>query len=116
MVVERSLPVAPGTAVVLSAGPIDHRRFPIGMNVSSPMIPVNGRPVIGWILDDLIRKGITRTTLVIREDDAHCRDFLQRGYEGRIRLRVATVHGDGSLLTSLQAGLRATDNGDGPVR
>jgi len=98
--------------VVLCAGPINYTHLPIGTNVSNAMIPINGRPVIGWILDDLLRKDIDRVAVVVRADDDRCRQFVRRAYGGRMDLRVASLDG-GTILHSLQAGLAEAADGDG---
>ncbi len=112
---ERSLEAPEGWTVVLCAGPINYTHLPIGTNVSNAMIPINGRPVIGWILDDLLRKSIGRVAVVVRADDGRCQEFVRRAYGGRMELRVATLDG-GTILHSLQAGMRAAGVTDGSVR
>ena len=54
------------TTVILCAGAIDYRELPLAVSESNAMIPVNGKPVIGWILDDLLRKGIDEAIVVAR--------------------------------------------------
>ncbi|MDP9341267.1 MAG: NTP transferase domain-containing protein [Actinomycetota bacterium] len=112
---ERVVEQLGGWTIVLCAGPINYTHLPIGTNVSNAMIPINGRPVIGWILDDLLRKGIDRVAVVVRADDARCQAFVRRAYGGRMELRVTTLDG-GTILHSLQAGLRAAGVQDGSVR
>ena len=72
------------------------------------MIPVNGKPVIGWILDDLLTKGIRQATVVLREQDRRLQAFLQRAYAGRMDLHEASLREEGTIVQSLQAGLRHT--------
>jgi dTDP-glucose pyrophosphorylase len=112
---ERALERPEGWTVVLCAGPINYTHLPIGTNVSNAMIPINGRPVIGWILDDLLRKSIERVAVVVRADDARCQEFVRRAYSGRMELRLATLEG-GTILHSLQAGLGAAQVTDGSIR
>ena len=74
------------------------------------MVPVNGKPVIGWILDDVLAKDIHQTMVVLREENRRLAEFLCRAYGERMRLSLAPVNGEGSIVHSLQAGLveRAT--------
>jgi dTDP-glucose pyrophosphorylase len=104
-----------GAAIILAAGAMDYRHLPLGTNLSNAMIPVNGRPVIGWILDDLAVKGIREATIVHREEDVRLREFVEWAYQGRMTIRMATVAGGGSILDSLAAGLGYSE-GSGPVR
>lgn len=94
------------TNIILCGGPINYTNLPVGTNLSNAMIPVNGKPVIGWILDDLLRKGITQATVVLREQDRRLQSFLQQAYSGRMELACAPLSGDGTILQSLNAGLR----------
>ena len=112
---ERTLGPPAAWTVVLCAGPINYTHLPIGTNVSNAMIPINGRPVIGWILDDLLRKSIDRVSVVVRADDARCEEFVRRAYGGRMEVRIAALDG-GTILHSLQAGLLGADATDGSVR
>jgi len=107
--------VSDGIAIILAAGPIDFRHLPVGTNLSNAMIPVNGRPVIGWILEDLIRKEVRSVTVVVRREDRRLIDFLRWAYAARVALAVAEVEAGGSILDSMAAGL-AISTTDGPLR
>lgn len=61
------------TNIILCGGPINYSNLPIGTTQSNGMVTVNGKPVIGLILDDLLAKGIRRATVVVR-----LQDFLER--------------------------------------
>ena len=100
------------TTIVLSAGPINYSNLPIGTNQSNAMIPVNFKPVIGWILDDLLDKNIRQAIIVLREQDRPLQDFLQRAYVGRMDLTMVPLREEGTIVQSLQAGLcRSPTNG-----
>ena len=92
--------------IILCGGPINYTSLPIGTNQSNAMVPVNGKPVIGWILDDLMAKGIRQATVVLREQDRHLHDFLDRAYARRMTLSMASVQAPGSIVASLHAGLQ----------
>lgn len=69
------------------------------------MIAVNGRPVIAWILNDLIAKGQDSVIVVYRTEDAHLRDFLQRVYAHQLQIQFAALEESHSILESLAFGL-----------
>lgn len=96
------------TTLVLCGGPINYSNLPVGTNQSNAMVPVNGRPVIGWILDDLLAKGIRAVTVVLREQDHRLRNFLQAAYANRMSLTIAPLAHEGSILQSLQAGMQSS--------
>jgi dTDP-glucose pyrophosphorylase len=93
--------------VILCASSIDPSSMPIGIHVSPAMVPVNGKPVISWILDDLQRKKIGKIVVVLRDQDQALIDFIHRIYSQRMDIVLARVPHGGSILHSLQAGLAA---------
>lgn len=103
------------TTLVLCGGPINYSSLPIGTNASNAMVPVNGKPVIAWILDDLLSKGIRGVTVVVRAQDHRLQSLLQRAFAKRIEVTLALLEHEGTIVQSLQAGLRRAPT-DGLVR
>jgi dTDP-glucose pyrophosphorylase len=101
--------------IILCGGSINYSNLPIGTNLSNAMIPVNGKPVIGWILNDLLDKGITEATVVLRAQDERLQAFLQRNYRGRMDITIVPLNHDGTIIQSLQGGLSPRPDG-APVR
>ena len=91
--------------LILSAGRIDYTKLPFGMHQSNATIPVNGKPVICWILDDLIRKNIREIRIVIREENIRLKELLQKHYSKRIQLDLVSLNNPDSILDSLLSGL-----------
>lgn len=108
-------PVPLGSTIVLCGGPLNPANVLIGHGGSNAMVPINGKPVIGWVFDDLIAKGLDSATLVIRRENQRVLNFLERAYGSRITVSPAFVESNGSILDSLAAGM-ARSPGDGPVR
>lgn len=94
--------------IILCGGPINQSNLPIGTTQSNAMISVNGKPVISWILDDLLEKKIDTVTVVLREQDFRLSTFLRRVYSSRIDLHIATLSHEGTILQSLRSGLQGT--------
>ena len=99
--------------IILSAGKIDYTRLPIGSHQSNATIPINGKPVISWILDDLIRKEIENITVVIRAENHKLREVLENHYHKRANITIAEVENPQSILDSLEAGLANADSQKG---
>jgi dTDP-glucose pyrophosphorylase len=91
--------------LILTAGKIDYTRLPFGMHQSNATIPVNGKPVISWILDDLIQKNYTEIAIVVRNENTRLKQLLQKHYSKRIKLDIISLNNPTSILDSLQAGL-----------
>lgn len=99
--------------ILLCGGGIRHRALPIATVTSNAMLPVNGKPVVAWILDDLAARGIDTATVVLRAGDQRLREFLERVYARRMSLRLAPVPDQGgSIVRSLHAGLSANPEAD----
>lgn len=92
--------------LILTAGKIDYTRLPFGMHQSNATIPVNGKPVISWILDDLIQKNHTEICIVVRSENVRLKQLLQKHYSKRIQLNIICVENPKSILDSLHAGLQ----------
>ena len=95
--------VVEGTTIILCGGPINYSDLPISTNHSNAMVPVNGKPVIAWILDDLLAKRISNVVLVLRLTDQRFLGFVQRTYARRMNLMPVRVNGEGTIIQSLKA-------------
>lgn len=77
------------------------------------MIPVNGRPVIGWILEDLLKKGFDEAIVVLRFDNTRLFNYVSWAFSQRIHIHFAFVQPGGSILHSLLSGLEMADENRG---
>lgn len=93
--------------IILCGGIINFANLPISSNTNNSMIPVNGKPVIGWIIEDLIKKQIEQATVVLRAENKHLKDFLIRAFQNRLQLQIVELVDSNSILQSLQTGLAA---------
>jgi dTDP-glucose pyrophosphorylase len=92
-------------ALLLCGGDINYSNLPIITNRSNSMIPVNGKPVIGWILEDLLAKSIAEVILVVRFDNYKLFNYVEWAFAKRITMHYAFVQAGGTILHSLLAGL-----------
>tara|TARA_B100000686_G_scaffold101232_1_gene108432 strand:+ start:363 stop:1982 length:1620 start_codon:yes stop_codon:yes gene_type:complete len=99
--------------IILSAGPINTNLMPVSTNLSQGMIPVNGKPVIAWIIDDLIAKKLTDFSVVVNIADAYLIDFLNKTYSHRIDIEILKIPNQGSIINSLIEGLKQSETTDG---
>lgn len=98
------------STIILCGGRVDPSNLPIGTNVSNATIPVNGKPVIAWILDDLLEKGFRRAIVVVRSEDEKLQNFLKRTYSQKMQIIVALVDDPKSILESLDKGLNSSED------
>ncbi len=93
------------SSIILCGGKINFLNLPIKSNTSNSMIPVNGKPVISWILEDFLEKGFNEAVLVHRADDLHLKQFLSRTFCTKMKLILVELNESQSILHSLKAGL-----------
>jgi dTDP-glucose pyrophosphorylase len=81
---QRSLAI---TAVIPAAGKPTNRILQ-NSNLPDTMIPINGKPVIGYILEDLLSRGITRAAIVLNQADTHTEKYVRNKFSDKMALRV----------------------------
>ncbi len=96
--------------IILCGGKINFANLPISSNTNNSMIPVNGKPVISWIIEDLIKKEIKNAIVILLSENHHLKDFLLRAFQNRIILQLVELTESTSILQSLQAGMHLCDD------
>ncbi len=100
------------STIILCAGKVDISNLPIGTNISNATIPVNGKPVIAWILDDLMQKGFRENIyVVVRSEDKKLQMLLLRVYAKKAGVKCIPLVEPSSILVSLWAGLSSLSDG-----
>ena len=97
--------------LILAAGKIDYTRLPFGMHQSNATIPVNGKPVISWILDDLIKKDIKEVSIVLRDENDKLCQLLDKHYSSRLKLNIIPIINPESILSSIIKGIEHGQSG-----
>ena len=67
--------MTPITAFILAAG-LGTRLRPYTDTLPKPMVPVNGQPIIGYILDQLVKAGVQSVTVNTHHKAEVLRDYL----------------------------------------
>lgn len=98
------------TVIVLCGGDINSSSLPISTSGSNAMIPVNGKPVIGWILDDLEGRQVGKVVLVTLAHNAPLIAYVQWAFQDRLELDIALLQQKGNIVHSLKAGLEQLEN------
>ncbi|MEO5804143.1 MAG: sugar phosphate nucleotidyltransferase [Verrucomicrobiota bacterium] len=103
----------PDTAVVLAAGHPSAALGAIFRHTSSAMVPVNGRPIIHWLLNYLRGKGITRVVLGLRPTETRLPRFVHQAF-GQIleiiSVPIAEDLGPGFTLLKCLEQLKANES------
>jgi len=93
--------------IILAAGKARYNYFPLKGNTSNTMVPINGKPIIWWILNSLKSDSLFFPIIIVV--DAH--DTLTQSYLSQLNvpLVIAPVTESKSILHSLDAGLQKAD-------
>jgi dTDP-glucose pyrophosphorylase len=103
------------TVIVLCGGDINASNLPIATSGSNAMIPVNGKPVIGWILDDLVQKQVVRVIIVTQAKNEQLIRFVHWAFQGRVAIEFALLEMKSNIIHSLQAGMEHLNDEEEPI-
>jgi dTDP-glucose pyrophosphorylase len=79
------------TVLIAAAGPPRPQVLSLSSQIASAaMVPVNGRPVLGWILNELARQGLNDIALLTPEGDQHIQEYVDKAH-GRMRIHLYPV-------------------------
>ncbi len=75
------------TAIIPAAGKPTN---PILTNSSLPdaMIPINGKPVIGYILEDLLSRNITKAVIALHPHDRHTACYVSNKFANKLDIAI----------------------------
>jgi len=93
------------TTIILCGGDINASHLPIATSGSNAMIPVNGKPVIGWLLGDLAQKMAGPVVIVTQSNNVQLLQYVPWAFQGRLEIEFALLEQKGSIVQSLFAGL-----------
>lgn len=77
----------PNIHVVIPAAGTAKNKVMLHSQMPDAMTPINGKPVIGYILDDLLDRHVPSATIVLNETDTYTEKYVMRRYAEKIDLR-----------------------------
>lgn len=104
--------------IVLAAGKTDYRNKSQGLSPSRHLTLVNGRPVISWVVGDVLKKTHDIICITVDNDDTDLQDFCRIHYERHPRVRICPVQTADSIISSVAAATEMLGSciADYPVR
>ena len=83
---------------------------------SSPLLSVvNGRPIISWVLSNILMQTKGFLTIVINEFDNEMLDFCHKRYVNHTRINICRAENSSTILHSLICGIESLPEEYGPV-
>ena len=102
------------TSVIIPAAGLASRMKPLSRGVSKAMIPVNGRPLISYIIETLLKDFPTREIVIVENELGDIKEFVNRVYNTS---NIKTVVQDEKLgpLHAISLGHNALENKESGV-
>lgn len=75
------------TAIIPAAGQPTNKII-FNNNLPDAMIPINGKPVIGYIIEDLLERRINNIVVILNSNDHNTEKYIIQKYGERCRLQV----------------------------
>src|SRR5579872_3085809 len=79
--------ILPIQAIIPAAGKPTNNIIP-NTTFSDTMVPINGKPVIGYLIEDLIERGIMNIFLVLNASDVHAQEYVKKKFKNKCQLHV----------------------------
>ena len=57
-------------------------------NLPDTMLPINGKPVIGYIIEDLIARNITQVIVVLNRDDTKTENHIIKKFSSKLSISI----------------------------
>lgn len=89
--------------IILAAGKHKAQDKAVGLTQSDPLMLINGRPVISWIIREVLEK--EPIVLVCHKDDSELVAFAKRRWGKYRNFSVVVSHHGATILHSLRSGL-----------
>jgi dTDP-glucose pyrophosphorylase len=61
-------------------------------NLPDTMLPINGKPVIGYILEDLLERNITKAIIILRKDDSRTEGYVNLKFSKKLNITIIKVN------------------------
>ncbi|MGD8779523.1 MAG: sugar phosphate nucleotidyltransferase [Ignavibacteria bacterium] len=72
--------------IIPAAGPITEQILPISSGIPTSMVPVNGKPIIGWILDELVSQKLTKITIALGDGSERVIRYIEKMYKNKANI------------------------------
>lgn len=84
---------SPIIAIIPAGGPSTNKILR-HTNLPDTMLPINGKPVIGYILENLLERDISRAIITLNTADQHTEQYVTKKFGSKIELRIIRDQGE----------------------
>ena len=95
--------------IILFAGEPNKENIPLGYFSSLATIPLRGKPIIWWQLENLKQQGIDNTILVLNRNNTKIIKYAMDVLSNNFNIKIVLISGQKSILGSFKQGLKHAD-------
>ena len=96
--------------IVLFGGKTKNENMPIGFYSSLALLPMRGKPIIWWQLENLKSYGMDQVILVISKDNAKLVEYTKNVLAANFQITLVQVGNQKNILSSLKYALRKANS------
>lgn len=101
--------------ILLFGGKTKNENMPVGFYSSLALLPLRGKPVIWWQIENLKQNGIENCILVVNNNNQKLVEYAQNVISQNFKIKLVQVNSNKNILSSLKYGLQKAKN-DLPTR
>ena len=95
--------------ILLFGGESKNENMPMGFYSSLAMLPLRGKPVIWWQLENLKKYGIENCIIVVCNNNTKLIDYVKNVLSQNFKIKLVQVGSHKNILSSLKYGLQKAD-------
>ena len=101
--------------ILLFGGKTKNENLPLGFYSSLAMLPLRGKPVIWWQIQNLQEHGLENVILVISKNNKKLIEYAKNILSENFKIKIVLISSQKNILSSLKYGLQ-TANLELPTR
>lgn len=95
--------------ILLFGGETKNENMPVGFYASIALLPLRGKPVIWWQLDNLKKHNINNFIIVVCKENKKLIDYINNVLSESFKIELVLINKNKNILSSLKYGLLQAD-------
>lgn len=95
--------------ILLFGGETKNENMPVGFYSSLALLPLRGKPVIWWQLDNLKKHNINNFIIVVCKENKKLIDYINNILKESFNIKLVLINRNKNILSSLKYGLLKSD-------
>ena len=95
--------------ILLFGGETKNENMPVGFYSSLALLPLRGKPVIWWQLDNLKKQNVDSFIIVVCKENKKLIDYINNILKESFKIKLVLINKNKNILSSLKYGLMKAD-------